>query len=57
MDVKSIILLLAVLVGLVLLLIYIRKNFKFPKTGMFTLITGGIKSGKSTFAVALAVKT
>lgn len=57
MDNKTLILTLLVLGVILLIVYYVRKNFKFPKVGMFTLITGGIKSGKSTFAVALAIKT
>lgn len=31
-------------------------RFKFPKIGSLTLVTGGVKCGKSTFAVGLAIK-
>lgn len=37
---------------------FIRKftaKFKFPKIGSLALITGGVKCGKSTFAVGLAI--
>lgn len=33
---------------------YIRKHFKVPKTDSMALITGAVKSGKSTFSLALA---
>lgn len=35
---------------------YILKQFKFPKIGCLTLISGGVKCGKSTFSVALAIR-
>lgn len=44
--------LLAVVV--ILIYIYIRKNFKIPKTGSMVCVTGGVKSGKSTFSFAVA---
>lgn len=31
-------------------------RFKFPKIGSLTLVTGGVKCGKSTFSVGLAIK-
>lgn len=31
-------------------------RFKFPKIGSLTLVTGGVKTGKSTFSVGLAIK-
>jgi hypothetical protein len=36
--------------------IYISRNFKMPKIGAMTCVTGGVKSGKSTFSFALAYK-
>lgn len=35
---------------------YIHKNFKFPKMNCLTLIDGGVKTGKSTMAVAFAIR-
>lgn len=35
-------------------IIWLRK-FKFPKVGSLCLITGGVKTGKTTFGVALAI--
>lgn len=32
-------------------------KFKIPKISCVTLVTGGVKSGKSTFSVNLAIKT
>lgn len=32
------------------------KQFKLPKVGSMSLVSGGVKCGKSTFAVALAMK-
>ena len=34
----------------------IRSKFKTPKVGCIALVTGGVKTGKSTFAVNLAIK-
>lgn len=33
---------------------YVRKNFKMPKCDNMICVTGGVKSGKSTFSYALA---
>lgn len=45
------------LVGLTILLIYLYfKFFKIPVFGSLNLITGGVKCGKSTFAIYAAVK-
>ena len=38
------------------MIFYILKQFKFPKIGSLTLISGGVKTGKSTFSVALAIR-
>lgn len=35
----------------------ILSKFKVPKVGCIALVTGGVKTGKSTFAVNLAIKT
>lgn len=43
-------------VGLFLIAFWILKTFKFPKLGCLTLISGGVKTGKSTFSVALAIR-
>lgn len=32
------------------------KRFKLPKTGSLVMVTGGVKAGKSTFSVHLAIK-
>lgn len=44
------------LIGVIALLIYIRVKFKVPKTGCLTLVTGGVKTGKSTLSVYMAYK-
>lgn len=41
---------------LVFLALWVLKGFKFPKIGCLTLISGGVKTGKSTFSVALALR-
>ncbi len=44
--------------GIVLLVVgKIMSKFKVPKVGCIALVTGGVKTGKSTFAVNLAIKT
>lgn len=35
----------------------ILRKFKVPKIGSLVLVTGGVKCGKSTFAVGVAIKT
>lgn len=45
-----------IIIGLIILFIYVHRTFKFPKTACVSLVTGGVKSGKSTFALALARK-
>lgn len=35
---------------------YIHHHFKVPKVGSMAMVTGGVKSGKSTFSMALAYK-
>ena len=42
-------------VALVLFFI-IRKKVKYPKVGAFAMVTGAVKSGKSTFSVGLAIR-
>ena len=44
------------LIGLAVLLIYIRVTFKLPKIGCMALVTGGVKTGKSTLSVYMAIK-
>lgn len=44
-------------IGAVFLLWYIRKHFKVPMFGSLCVTTGGLKSGKSTYSLALARKT
>ena len=34
--------------------LYFRKHYKIPKTGSMVCVTGGVKSGKSTFSFAVA---
>lgn len=47
-------LLLGILVVAILVYFYIRKHFKMPKVGSLSLTTGAVKSGKTTFTLALA---
>lgn len=50
MDITSFLLL-----GLIVFIyIWIRRKFKFPIVGSMACVTGGVKSGKSTFSFALA---
>lgn len=45
------------IVGFIIFLFcYIRRKFKFPVVGSMACVTGGVKSGKSTFSFALAYK-
>lgn len=54
-NVSSIFILL--IVALVLfIVIKIMSAFKFPKIGAMCLISGGVKTGKSTFGVALSIR-
>lgn len=48
-------LILLVLIGFSIFLYF--KFFKIPRLGALTLITGGVKTGKSAFTVALALKS
>lgn len=50
------ILILFIILSVLILIIYIRSKFKLPKVGALAVINGGVKCGKSTFAVALAIK-
>ena len=43
------------LIGLAALLIYIKVTFKVPKIGCMALVTGGVKTGKSTLSVYMAI--
>lgn len=45
--------LIIVLVLVALALYFLRKFFKYPKVGSMVMVTGGVKTGKSTFSVAL----
>lgn len=46
-----------ILVALVCLVLHIiRKIFKYPKIGAMAMVTGGVKTGKSTFSVALTIR-
>lgn len=50
-------LILLLIVGVLIFFLYkLYSKFKFPKIPSMALITGGVKVGKSTFAVGLAVK-
>lgn len=51
---KSDWLLLAIIVVAIFLYFYIRKHYKMPKVGSLSLTTGAVKSGKTTFTLALA---
>ena len=44
-------------IGAVIFWIYIRRNFKFPKVGSMVMVDGAVKSGKTTFAIGLAITT
>lgn len=46
-----------ILIGVVILLFWIRHIMKIPKCGNMVLVTGGIKTGKSTLSVRMAYKT
>lgn len=46
---------LVLFVGLYVVYRLIRRRFKFPKVGAMAMVTGGVKCGKSTFAVGLTV--
>lgn len=48
------ILIIVAVIGLCFLIYYIRKHFKMPKVDNMICVTGGVKSGKSTFSFALA---
>lgn len=39
----------------VILIIVVRRKFKYPKVGAMAMVTGGVKCGKSTFAVGLTI--
>lgn len=45
-----------ILIILVIFGIRIYKNYKIPKIGCMTLVTGGVKTGKSTLSVHMAIK-
>ena len=45
-------------IGLILFLFFRwYRKFKFPKTNCIALVTGGVKSGKTTFALGLALSS
>lgn len=46
---------LIILAGLGLLVFYLLRKFKVPVVGSMALITGAVKSGKTTFSLALAI--
>lgn len=43
-----------ILIGVLILVIVFWRIFKIPKCGNMVLITGGIKTGKSTLSVRMA---
>lgn len=46
------------IIGLLIFIAHkVMAKFKIPKISCVTLVTGGVKSGKSTFSVNLAIKT
>ena len=42
-----------IIFGIIFIYFYIKRKFKFPKVGAMAMVTGGVKCGKSTFAVGL----
>lgn len=52
----SSIIFLFIIIAVLVLLYYARVKCKLPKIGSLAVINGGVKCGKSTFAVALAMK-
>lgn len=52
-DFKSILILAIIFICLIIVLKWLSK-FKFPKVTCMCLVTGGLKSGKTTFALGLA---
>lgn len=44
------------LIGLIILFVWLRRKFKTPVVGSMVCVTGGVKSGKSTFSLHLAYK-
>ena len=44
-----------ILIALIVFIVYIRIKFKIPKFGCMTLVTGGVKTGKSTLSVFMAI--
>ena len=53
---KDTILILLIIIGVIILYIVYRKNFKIIKTPSVALVTGGVKTGKSLLCVYLASK-
>lgn len=53
---KSIFLWIIILVAIGVLAFWIIKTFKFPKVGSLVMVTGGVKTGKTTFSVSLAIR-
>lgn len=54
---SSVFIVLLIAIGVFVLWIYIKKNFKFPKVGSMVMVDGAVKSGKTTFAFGLAIAT
>ena len=52
----SLIFLIAVAVIALVVFIYIKRHYKTLKLGSLSLVTGGVKTGKSTLSVCLAIK-
>lgn len=48
--------LLLIIIGIIILYFVLKRKFKFPKCNSMVCVTGAIKSGKSTFSLALAYK-
>lgn len=48
---------LLILVGVCVVVWYLRKHFKYPKMGSLVLVDGGVKTGKSTLAVAFTLRS
>lgn len=55
MSDKQYLLFILIIIGVLVVWHFIRKNFKMPKVGSVALVTGAVKSGKSTFSVALCL--
>lgn len=54
-DTSTIVLIVVAIIALIIF-IYISRHFKNLKVGSLSLVTGGVKTGKSTLAVYLSIK-